>query len=380
MAATARCCADTRRRSSGALGIPRRRRRSAITFKAIPIAVLLGALSSTASPARTDPALNAVLAGYDHDAHPDLRGVVVLRDGRIVAERYYNGERADTLHDIRSAGKSVTALLAGIAIDRGKLRSVTDRVVDYWQEARGSAIGEVAITDVLTMRSGLAAFDEDPASPGNEDRLDAAPDPLAFLLAVPRADPPGTRYRYNSATAYTAGIVVAKATAEQMADFARVSLFAPLGIRNWRWASDAAGITKGQGNLSLTAREFARIGEMVRGGGKYHGRRIVSAAWIHDALTPKVTISGSDPYADGYGYFWYSKVQQVDGQPVPVSFASGNGGNKIYVVSSHHLVVAITSSAYGHGYGQRRSEDILKAILAADGNGHSASIAIPPIG
>ncbi len=87
---------------------------------------------------------------------------------------------------------------------------------------------------------------------------------------------------------------------------------------------------------------------------------------IAQMLAPKVTISASDPYADGYGYFWYAKVQQIASKPVPVSFASGNGGNKLYVVPSRRLVVAITSSAYDHGYGQRRSEAILKAVLAAD--------------
>jgi len=368
MEAAAECCADARRRSDSALGSPHPTWRTAITFNAIRIAVLFGALCSNPSVARTDVALNAVLARWDHDPHPDLRGVVVLRDGRIVAERYYNGESAEALHDIRSAGKSVTSLLIGIAIDHHKLRGVDDRVANYWREARGSAIGDVALENVLTMRSGLAAFDEDPMSRGSEDKLDAAPDPLAFLLTVPRADPPGSRYQYNSATAYTAGIVVAKATGQKMADFARESLFAPLGIHNWSWAADAAGNTKGQGNLSLTTREFATIGEMVREGGSYRGRRIVSADWIHEALTPKVTISSSDPYADGYGYFWYSKVQQINGKPVPVSFASGNGGNKIYVVLSRHLVVAVTSSAYGHAYGQRRSQDILQALLAADGS------------
>ena len=336
-----------------------------MTFKAIHLAIVIGAFWMAPAQARSDGALDAVLAGWDHDAHPDLRGVVILHDGRMVAERYYNGETAQTLHDVRSAGKSVTALMMGIAIDRGVVRGVGNRVSDYWPEARGSAIGDVAIRDVLTMRSGLAAFDEDPESPGNEDKLDQATDPLAFLIAVPRSDPPGSIYRYNSITAYTAGIVIAKASGRKMADFARTSLFAPLGIRRWSWAPDAAGYTKGQGNLSLTTRGFAAIGEMVRAEGRYKGRRIVSAGWIKEALTPKVTISGSDPYADGYGYFWYSKVQKIDGKPVPVSFASGNGGNKIYVVPSRHLVVAITSSAYGRGYGQRRSEDILKAVLVS---------------
>lgn len=314
--------------------------------------------------AQGDAKLQAVLARWDHDEHPDLRGVVIMRDGRIVAERYFNGEAADSLHDIRSAGKSITSLLVGIAIDQGKIHSVNDPVDAYWPEAKGAAIGDVPIRDVLTMRSGVAAFDEDAASPGNEDKLDAAPDPLAFVLNLPRAAAPGSVYRYNSVTAYTAGVVVAKAAGEPMADFARVFLFEPLGIKQWRWASDLAGYTKGQGNLSISARSFATVGEVVRCGGIYHGKRIVSAAWLHEAITPKVAISTSDRYADGYGYFWYFKTQQIDGKPVPVSFASGNGGNKIYVVPSRHLVIAITSSAYGHGYGQRRSEEILQAVLS----------------
>ena len=323
-----------------------------------------------AAPLAARPAppqrLDEILAQWDRDAHPDLRGVVVMRGEALVAERYYNGETADGLHDIRSAGKSVTALLLGIAIDRRRIHGVDETVARYWPEAKGSAIGNVTLRDVLTMRSGLAAFDEDEASPGHEDRMDAAPDPLAFVLGVPRADPPGTRYRYNSVTAYVAGVVTARAVGKTMAEFASDALFAPLGITRWQWQSDAVGMTKGQGNLSLTARDLARIGAMVLGKGRYRGRRIVSAGWLRESLMPRVATGDVDPYADGYGYFWYHKTQDVGGRAIPVSFASGNGGNKIYVVPSRHLVIAITSSAYGKGYGQKRSEAILKAILAAD--------------
>jgi CubicO group peptidase (beta-lactamase class C family) len=327
--------------------------------------------ASTAAPdsaaTAVDPRLVAELTRFDADEHPDLQGVVVMREGRIVAERYFNAATADTLFDARSAGKSITALLVGIAIDQGAIRSVDDPVATYWPEAANSAIGDVHLRDVLTMRSGLAAFDDDPDSPGNEDLMDAAADPLAFVLSVPRADPPGTRYRYNSVTAYVAGVVVAKATGRSMAEFARGALFEPLGITQWRWASDASGYTKGQGNLALSTRGLATIGELVRQNGRFGDRRILSAAWLGAALAPTVGIADEDPYADGYGYFWYEKTQQIGGQPVAVSFASGNGGNKIYVVPSRRLVVAITSTAYGHGYGQRRSEQILRTLLEHDG-------------
>ena len=73
-----------------------------------------------------------------------------------------------------------------------------------------------------------------------------------------------------------------------------------------------------------------------------------------------------DRYADHYGYFWYGKTYEVAGENIKVSFASGNGGNKIYVIPARRMVVAVASSAYGKPYGQRRSEEILKALLAAD--------------
>ena len=308
--------------------------------------------------------LDRVLGRWDQDEHPDLKAVVVRQRGTVVAERYYNGETPETLHDIRSAGKSITSLLLGAAIDRGKIHSLTDPMGRYLPEAKSKPIGAVSIEDLLTMRSGLDANDEEPASPGNENRLDESPDPLGFALTIPSREAPGKRYVYNSLTAYLAGLVLEKAVEQRVDEFAREVLFQPLGISQWRWNRDVAGHTKGQGNLFLTARDFSKIGQMVMDHGVYNGRRILSERWISECLKAHVEIGRVDPYADGYGYFWYSKTHEIGDQAVLVFFASGNGGNKIYLEPSRSLVVAITSSAYGHGYGQRRSEAILKALLA----------------
>lgn len=309
--------------------------------------------------------LAAPLARWEQDPDKTLQGVVVLRNGHVVAERYYNGATRDSLNDIRSAGKSVTALLATIALDRGAIASAQDPVGKYWPEAARSPIGAATIDDLLTMRSGLDAEDEVSASPGHEDRMDEAPDPAAFALSVPAREAPGTVYRYNSLTASAAGLVVARATGEDLADFGAKALFGPLRLGAWRWDKDAAGHTKGQGNLWLTTRGLATIGEMVRCAGEYQGRRIVSAGGIAMMLKPRVPIADKDPYADAYGRMWYFRLLPVGSQVVPVWFASGNGGNKIYVVPRARLVVAITSQAYGRGHGQRRSQEILVSLLQA---------------
>jgi CubicO group peptidase (beta-lactamase class C family) len=327
--------------------------------------LLLGALV-LAWPRRTSanqPALQSTLAQWESDPHHDLKGVVVLLRGVLVAEHYYNGDTPTSLHDIRSAGKSITSLLMGIAIDKKLIRGVTDNVQRYLPQTKGSAIGDVTLDELLTMRSGLAANDDIPGLPGNEDKFNQAADPVSFLTHILRASPPGSAYAYNSMNAYTAGLIIGSAAKQDEADFAREHLFQPLGISQFHWAKDGLGHTKGQGNLSFSTRDFAKIGQMVLNQGTYEDHRIVGSAWIAESLKPRVEISKFDPYADNYGYFWYSRTHSIKGAQIFVHFASGNGGNKIYIVPSRDMVVAITSSAYGHGYGQRRSQDILLALL-----------------
>ena len=331
-----------------------------------------GAPPSVPAASPEQPSIERVLARWDQDEHPDVRAVVVRRDGRIIAERYFHGERPDELHDVRSAGKSITSLLVGIAVDRGRIEGTGEVLAALLPAAQTSAIAGATLADLLTMRSGLDANDAEDSSPGNEARLDAAPDPVAFAVSVPAAARPGERYVYNSLTAYLVGLAVEHATGRPLDELAADALFGPLGITRWRWQRDLAGHTKGQGNLSLTARDFARLGELVLGGGSYEGRRVISERWIRDSLSPRVRIDAVDPYGDGYGYFWYTRTHHVGDRDVAVAFASGNGGNKIYVVPSLHLVVAITSSAYNRGWGQRRSQAILLAILAALAPGDSA--------
>lgn len=148
----------------------------------LPLLAIVSLYSAPASAATLDQ----VLHQFDSDSRGNLRAVVVLRNGALAAERYYNGQAPDGLHDMRSAGKSVTALLVGAAVAQGKL-AIDGKVGRYWPEVAGSAAGEVVLDDLLTMRSGLAAFDEDAESPGNEDKFDEAADPAAFVRGVPAA-------------------------------------------------------------------------------------------------------------------------------------------------------------------------------------------------
>lgn len=311
------------------------------------------------------PAVETLFAELRGDKRHDINGVLVVRDGQILAEAYFNGEDAESLHDIRSAGKSVTSILVGIAIDLELLAGVDQPIVERLPPGLPPDKHAIKLGHLLTMRAGLDSDDEDPRAPGNEDRMDGSSDWLAFSYAIPMKWQPGERYVYSSLSAFLAGAVVEHVAQMPLAEFAERHLFAPLGITRHSWRRGPHGEGAGQGNLRLCLRDMAKIGELFLHGGVYRGKQVVSASWVRMSLSSIVPTGAVDPYADAYGYMWYTKRHEIRGRSVLVHFASGNGGNKIYIVPELATVIAITSSAYGQRYGQQRSEWILLRILEA---------------
>ena len=309
--------------------------------------------------------LNALFAKLAADPTKDLKGVVILRHGKLVAEFYFNGDASTTLHDIRSATKSITAALMGIAIQEHLIHSVDDSIANYLPNLPYDGKKTITIRDLLNMRSGLDADDDDPATPGNETVLDQSGDWMKSVYAVPVKTAPGKTYRYVSINAFLAGAIIENAAKTHLDDFAKQKLFTPLGIDRYEWRRVPVDRTTGQGNLRISTRDEAAVGQMFLQHGQYHGRQVLNAAWVEQCVAQDVRISDVDPYADFYGFMWYTRAEAVGDRAIPVHFASGNGGNKIYVVPSLDMVVAITSSAYSQRYGQKRSQDILLAVLSA---------------
>lgn len=299
------------------------------------------------------------------DTTKDLRGVVISRHGCITAERYFNGDGPESLRDIRSAAKSITAILVGIAIEQRLLPGVDALVAKFLPAGMPAAQQQIRIRDLLTMRSGLDSDDDDAKSLGNEDKLDESTDWLHFAYAVPLKYAPGKRYVYSSLNAFLAGAVVEHVSGMPLQNFAQQHLFGPLGITDFVWRRGPKGEGVGQGNLSLSARDMTKIGSLLLNKGRIGQYQILTSAWIAQAMSPLVDITKYDPYADSYGYMWYNKRYELGGRSILVHFASGNGGNKIYLVPQYDLVIAVTSTAYGRGYGQRRSEQILLQLLDA---------------
>jgi CubicO group peptidase (beta-lactamase class C family) len=345
--------------------MPVRARRSILAPLLIAICALVVAPATAAPPSLDAAALQAIYSDMAKDSHADLKGIVIMRDGAIESEHYFNGDDASTLHDIRSATKSITALLMGIAIRKNLVKGIDEPIGSYLPGLPRDGKEKITIRDLLNMRSGLDADDDDASSPGNEDALNRSSDWIRSVYAVPVKAAPGKEYVYASINAFLAGVIIENASHMSLDAFAKSNLLEPLGIRRFNWERAPINRTTGQGNFSITARDAAAIGQLMLDGGSVRGRRIVATEWIEASWSRQVTISNKDPYADFYGFMWYTKDEPVGAENIEVHFASGNGGNKIYVIPSLRLVVAITSSAYGHGYGQRRSQEILLRLLAA---------------
>ncbi|WP_354004278.1 serine hydrolase [Spirosoma liriopis] len=150
---------------------------------------------------------------------------------------------------------------------------------------------------------------------------------------------------------------------QKLADFAREYLFTTLAIREVYWYTGSSGQTAPMGNLYLSTLDMAKIGQLMLNKGAWHGQQLISSAWISWVEQQQFTLSNW--YAQGYGYYWYHSSKSIGRTTYAYWFASGNGGNLLFVVPQVDLVVSLTSSAYGQGYGHQRSHTIFELVLKA---------------
>ena len=303
------------------------------------------------------------------EQHPDFRAIMVAKDGKLVMEEYFNSFWRTNIHDIRSAGKSITSMLAGVAMDKDLFKS-TDKVVSFfpaYKNSKNPSAEKSAITveDLLVMSSGLASDDYQNDSPGLEGYMTDTEDYLKFVLDLPMDFKPGERWAYSSAVAFLLGAIVENTSGQTLEDFARKNLFGPMGITQFFWEKSPKGRNTGMGNLYLEPRDLAKLGQVMLDNGQWNGQQILPKSFVKKSFEKRFDISDNDPFAHGYGYMWYIAKMDSKGQTIDYYFASGNGGNKIFIVPELNMIVTTMSSAYGQGYGQRRSHKVLQYILNA---------------
>jgi CubicO group peptidase (beta-lactamase class C family) len=290
---------------------------------------------TVSNPTAEDMDSSAMLSMLESIRDGRFAGVdslVIVRHGRLAAEGYFNGYGAETLHDLRSTGKSFTSALAGIAIEQ-RLFTLDDPVSTLIPQFESHANMDarkraITIRHLLDMRSGLECNDWNSGSRGNEERMYQVRDWVGFILDLPMANDPGA-----VASSWRSGMALDA--------YAAAYLFGPLGIAQTSWRRSPDGNATGGGGLKLRPRDAAKFGVLYLNGGLWNGTRVVPSEWVTKSRERVATLGN-----DGYGLLWWKRSFAHGSAMVESFFTSGNGGNFIFVFPTLELVAVFTGSNY----------------------------------
>jgi len=266
----------------------------------------------------------------------DLHSILIVKNGYLITESYLPPYHKETLHNVKSASKSILSALVGIALEKKYLRSLDQKISEFYPEyVNDPQKKEITLRHLLTMTAGLAwSYDQETASP-------VSPSDLESWKVVPMRDAPGEKFEYNSMLAHMMSAVLTKATGKSTKEFADSVLFKPLGISEVQWSKDNKGIYIGGAELFLRPRYMARFGLLYLNKGVWNGQQVVPREWVEESTSPKLSI-GPDlnyPMAIKYGYWWWIPAQSYQ--------ARGYNGQYIIVRPDLKMVVVVTSENQG---------------------------------
>jgi CubicO group peptidase (beta-lactamase class C family) len=307
-------------------------------------------------------------------AFPNIHAILIVRHGTLVFEEYFNGFERETRQFTASVSKSVGSVLLGIAIDRGLLPELAERGVEtplrdalpeYADLLAEPEKRDLTLRHVLTMSAGLE-WDEQshPYSDPRNDwiRASRSDDPVGFVLRRPVVTEPGTVFNYNGGLSITLAHLVERGAGVGADRFAEQYLFGPLGITDYVWEHLPNGMTDTDGGLHLRPRDMAKLGQLYLDGGVWRGTRVVSQSWVRESTREHIVTEGQP----NYGYQWWCGDFHFGDRAAFTYFASGHGGQKIYVFPDLDLVVVLTHAVFDNPMGELHNSAILaRYVLAA---------------
>jgi CubicO group peptidase (beta-lactamase class C family) len=277
-----------------------------------------------------------------------IHSVMVVKNGKVVFEKWLGEWTADKPHELHSVSKTFTATAVGMVYDMG-LISLDDKVIDYFPEYLPETVNDnlksLTIRHLLTMNSG---FEKSPDKKIRDNRTDW----IKGFLEEPFDRTPGTIFCYNSLSTYMLSAIIQKVTGEKVVDFLQPRLFEPLGITDVVWGESPEGITMGGWGLWLKTEDLAKLGQLFLQKGKWNGEQLVSEEWIAMAgskqvdsvpagkntdMLEEIKASGYRPdWTEGYGFqMWMCRNNAFR--------ADGAYGQVIMIIPDKDAVVVLTA-------------------------------------
>ena len=262
--------------------------------------------------------------------------LVVMRNGKIVAEQYFNGKNKDNYSNVASVSKSFISALTGIAIKEKLIDSIgqklSDYFPDYYKNEADITKREIKIENLLSMTAGLKSIHD-----ASDDWL-SIPDIVGYAIALPLLGYPGTRFDYNTALTHMLSIIIKNRSSLSTFDYAKTKLFDKIGITCPRWDKDLFGNYIGGTGMYFTPRDLAKFGNLYLNDGKWNGVEIIPSEWVKKSIEPYIKVE----MTYYYGLNWW--VIGLSGSKI--FFAEGYGGQYIFVFKDYNLVVVATSNPF----------------------------------
>ena len=312
-------------------------------------------------PADLNEMMLEILAGNSKYVH----SILLIKNGKLIFEEYFFGYSRDTKHFLASVSKSVTSLTMGLAIDKGYVRNVNTLAYEFFPNYKTTKWLRrkypIRLKHLLTMTAGLEwdALSHRRSHPGHTTyQMYESSDPIEYVLNRNLAEMPGQKFNYNSGLTILLGDIVRSESGLYIDEFSGKFLFTPLGISDYSWDQFADGTIQTDGGLYLRPRDMAKIGYMMLKNGNWRGKQIVSKAWVEASTQSHINGLGL-----GYGYQWWRGKAFINNQNIEVLYASGHGGQKIFIVPQLDLVAVFTSKVFNPTGHRGPEKTLIKYIL-----------------
>ncbi len=269
--------------------------------------------------------IKALKAKVDAEIFKNITSIVALKNGKILVEEYFNSANRNTLHDVRSVGKSFASTVMGIAIDEGLLKNENQTLKEFYHlkayDHHAPEKENISLKDLLTMSSAFEGNDDDGQSAGNEERMYPTENWVAFTLNLPVVPTKKGQWTYFTAGVVLLGDVLDKNVPGGLEKYADARLFKPLGITKYKWQYTPQKVANTAGGIQMNSLDFAKYGQLYKNGGKWNGKQIIPKEWVNKTFTKHRSVA--DRKNEYYGYLFWNKKYQVNGYDYETFYCAG---------------------------------------------------------